>query len=287
MTIEIHQENQPSDATMVRSAPTAALLRVADLMPRSLTELRDLSTIAFKSGLAKVDSPEQAAVLIMTGLELGMTPMQALRGIYSVEGRPYLASDTMVALIRQSGLCESWEVVETTDETCTIRARHVRAGEITRSFTAADAARAGLTKEKGGHAKYPRIMLLHRCTAVVARELFPEVILGMYVPEEQAEVVQAEVIRPRVVEAKEVAPVTRAPFQNPQPQASQQPARDWDAEIAAADTLDTLKAIGADLKETKATRSAEEGTRLGGLFQARKKALTPAATTDATDGAAK
>ena len=287
MTMEVHQENATLDTErgLARTNQSAAMQRISGLLPRSYSDMTTLGTWALKSGLAKVETVEAAIVIMMTGMELGLTPMQSLRGIYSVEGRPFLASDTMVALVWQSGLCEDWEVIETTELVATIRAKRRGGQEITRSFTSADAERAGLVKAKGGHEKYPRTMLLHRCVAVVARELFPDVILGMYVPEEQAEIVQAEVIRPRVVEAKEQAPVTRAPFQ--QAQAPQAPQRDWDAEIAAAETLDVLKAIGADLKDTKATRSAEEGTRLGGLFQARKKALSPAATSVSDDGAAK
>lgn len=275
MTMQIHHETQAAERAIIQAQPSAALMRVADLMPRNLGDLTAIATMAFKSGLAKCDSPEQAAVIIMTGIELGMTPMQSLRGIYSVEGRPFLASDTMVALIRQSGLCEEWEVTETTEEVATVRTKHRDFGEITRSFTKADAERAGLMKEKGGHAKYPRTMLLHRAVAVVAREMYPEVILGMYVPEEQAEIVQAELLRPRVIEPKEVS---RAPFQNlQQPQQDPPPpSRDWDAEIAAADTLEALKSLGADIKDTKASRTKEEGNRLGGLFQARKAALTAA-----------
>ncbi|TAK30964.1 MAG: hypothetical protein EPO40_06120 [Myxococcaceae bacterium] len=278
MTMQIHQENSVIDTErgLARTGQSAAMQRISDLMPRSYADMAMLGKWALKSGLAKVETEEAAIILMMTGMELGLTPMQSLRGIYSVEGRPFLSSDTMVALIWQSGLCELWEVVETTEAIATIRAKRHRGQEITRSFTRADAETAGLIKSKGGHEKYPRTMLLHRAVAVVARELFPDVILGMYVPEEQAEIVQTEVIRPRVVEAKESQPLARAPFtspQNPQPAA---PARDWDAEIAAAETLDVLKAIGADLKETKATRSAEEGTRLGGLFQARKKVLVAA-----------
>lgn len=284
MTMQLHDETPATD--IVRMGPSAAMVRVADLMPRNFGELMQFATMAFKSGLAKCETPEQAAMLIVTGIELGLSPGQALRGLYSVEGRPFTAADTMVALIWQSGLCEEWEVVETTAEVATIRAKRRGRKEIVRSFTKADAETAQLVKKNGGHEKYPRIMLLHRCVAVIAREEFPDVLLGMYVPEEQAEIVEATIVRPRVVEAKETQPAIRAPFQNLQAQQAQpQTTRDWDADIAAAETVEALKALGKLITDSRAERSADEGKRLSGVFQARKKVLTEAAAVSSNDQA--
>ncbi|MDO9016642.1 MAG: hypothetical protein Q8S73_41210 [Deltaproteobacteria bacterium] len=274
--MQLHDSQAP-DTDLVRAQPSAALARVADLLPHNFGELMQMAVMGFKSGLAKCETPEQAAMMILTGMELGLSPGQSMRGLYSVEGRVFIPSDTMVALILQSGLCEDWEVLETTDQVATITTKRRGKKAVERSFTAADAERAQLVKKNSGHEKYPRIMLLHRCVAVIGREVYPDVLLGMYVPEEQAEIIQAEIVRPRVVEAKESQPLPRAPSQNlpPEPSVPAGPARDWDAEIAAADSLEALKELGTAIKATKASRSAEEGTRLSGLFQARKKALTP------------
>jgi hypothetical protein len=110
--------------------------------------------------------------------------MQSLRGIYVVNGRPVLSADLLVAIVRRSGLCESWRTVESTATTCTIET--LRRGETAparKTWTADDARRASLAG-KGTWGAYPAQMLRHRCAADLAREVYPDVVLGLYAPEE-------------------------------------------------------------------------------------------------------
>jgi hypothetical protein len=150
----------------------------------TLDDVARLAKIAADSGLAKVRTPAECAVILMTGAELGLSPMQSLRGIYVVEGRPTLAADTMVAVIRRSGVCALWRTVESTAERCTIEAKR-NDDERTQSktWTMADATRAGLA-QKSIWKQYPAQMLRHRCASDLARELFSDVVLGLYDPEE-------------------------------------------------------------------------------------------------------
>ena len=150
----------------------------------SIDDVTRLATIAVKSKLTKLGLVEEAAVILMTGRELGLAPMQSLRGIYVVDGKPTLSADMMVAVIRKSGQCETWRVVESTAERCTITTR--RKGEntdATRTWTRADADRAGVTHKDPGR-KYPAAMLRHRCAADLARQEYPDVLLGLYDPDE-------------------------------------------------------------------------------------------------------
>lgn len=149
-----------------------------------LDSLARVASMAHKSGLARVQSPEAAGVIIMTGLELGLTPMQALLGIHLVEGKPVIAADTLVAVVRRSRACKVWRTVESTAERCTIETlRDGDAEPVFRTWTLDDARRAGLLT-KTIWQKYPRAMLRHRCAADLAREVYPDVVLGMYDPEE-------------------------------------------------------------------------------------------------------
>ncbi len=155
-----------------------------EMILRSLDDVTSLAQIAIASKLTKLSRVEEAAVILMTGRELGLQPMQSLRGIYVVDGKPTLSADMMVAVIRGSGLCESWCVVESTAERCTITTR--RRGEqhdATRTWTRADADRAGVTG-KDTWRKYPAAMLRHRCASDLARQEYPDVLLGLYDPEE-------------------------------------------------------------------------------------------------------
>lgn len=155
----------------------------------TIDDAERLARIAVASGLTPLRRPEEAAVILLTGRELGLAPMQSLRGIHVVQGRPVLSADLMVAIVRRSGLCASWRTVESTPEVCTIETR--REGETDparKTWTMADAARAGLTAKGGNWKAYPTQMLRHRCAADLAREVYPDVVLGLYDPDEMGAV---------------------------------------------------------------------------------------------------
>ena len=164
---------------------------------RSIDDVERLARIAVASNYTACRRPEEAAFLLMTGRELGLSPMQSLRGIYVVSGKPVLSADLMVAAVRRSGLCESWRVVESTPQRCEIET--LRKGETVaarRVWTMDDAKRAGLTG-KGTWAAYPAAMLRHRCAADLARQEYPDVLLGLYDPDEM----DAAPAQPAVVES--------------------------------------------------------------------------------------
>jgi hypothetical protein len=150
---------------------------------RSLDDVERLARISVASGLIAHRRPEAAAVVLLTGRELGLAPMASLRGIYEVSGRPVLAADMMVAVVRRSGLCDSWRVVESSPTTVTITTKRKGESESEScTWTIEDAKRAGC----GGQTwqRFPRQMLSHRCAAELARRVYPDVLLGLYTPDE-------------------------------------------------------------------------------------------------------
>jgi len=168
-----------TDNGLARVTPSA-------IIPRTIDEVARLAKMAAASGLAKTTSPEAAGMLICAGLEIGLTPMQALLGMHMIEGRPTLAADTIVALIvRRTDVCEYWRSIESTPERHTIETK--RRGEefqpVRRTWTLDDAKRAGLDRKDVWRA-YPRDMLRHRCAAALVRRVYPDVVLGCYVPGE-------------------------------------------------------------------------------------------------------
>lgn len=155
------------------------------LVPRSIEEAASLAAKAAASGMIPCRRPEEALVILLTGLELGLRPMQAFRGIYVVNGRPVLSADLLVACVRSSGLCKTWKVLESTPDRCTIETQ--REGENTprtMTWTKADAERAGLLSKGGTWKQYPAQMLKHRVAADLAREVYPDVVLGLYTADE-------------------------------------------------------------------------------------------------------
>jgi hypothetical protein len=99
----------------------------------------------------------------------------------------------MRALVLSQG--HLFRIEEETNTACRVAvARRERPDEVQRfTFTAEDAARAGLTG--GNYGKYPAAMLLARATTKACRALFPDVIAGIsYAPEEAAEFAPVTVV---------------------------------------------------------------------------------------------
>lgn len=157
-------------------APNLPTTEVLDRIDR-------IAKIAAQSGLTTYRKTESASMILLTGRELGLGPMASLRGIHDVSGKPVLAADLMVAVVRRSGLCQKWRVVKSTVECCEIVTRRVGEEEDESCvWTADDAKRAGC----GGSTwqKFPRQMLSHRCAAELARRVYSDVLLGLYTPDE-------------------------------------------------------------------------------------------------------
>jgi hypothetical protein len=165
----------------VRSQQSSAM---AAYEPRSFDEAMRLATVFAASGLLGEVRNEAAALLVMaTGAELGISATTALRSIYIVKGKPMMSSDLMVGLcIKRKDVCEYFICTESTDTQATYQTKRVGvANAITHTFTMADAQRARLAG--GGesmYAKYPKTMLRHRAAAELARQVYPDIVLGLY-----------------------------------------------------------------------------------------------------------
>ena len=282
-------------AEIVPVAPAARVLASRTVMTlATLDDVARVAGIAARSGLARVSKPEEAAIILMTGMELGLTPMQSLRGIYIVEGRPVLAADTMVAIVTRSGACRYWRTIETSAERCTIETQRVDDATIyRRAWTLDDAKRAGLVG-KGTWAKYPAAMLRHRCAADLAREVYPEILLGMYDPDEistdgidarpsqpaRREPVQVVVAAPAQTDPRDLAPLgveaPAAPLAFATPGLSDAEMAAMLAMLAHCETVAALDATRAEIRPDVSTRATPaQRAQLRAAAEARRAALTP------------
>lgn len=211
------------------------------LSPRSMTEAEALATHAAKSGLCAVRDPSQALVVLMTGMELGLSPMQSFRGIHVVNGKPVLSADLLVGIVRASGICQSWQTLESTVERCTIETQRIGDATPTRkTWTMEDAKRARLSTQVWG--SYPAQMLRHRCAADLAREVYPDLAMGLYTPDEVSD--------GRVSDA-DVGTVTLVRDDAP-------------AQHAAPDALDAFRAALADATDLAGIVAVYQRADLGG-----------------------
>ena len=137
---------------------------------------------------------EQAAIVMLKGHELGLGLAAAFEFIDVIDGKPSIKPKGAIALIQQSGELAGMKITEGKDtqgnpNACTVWMKRRNGFEFEATFTMADAERAGLIKPKGGWEKYPANMLRWRAIGYVSDIVFPDVIGGMYRPEELGVVV--------------------------------------------------------------------------------------------------
>jgi len=173
-----------SDSTEMTRVATATA--AAKYEPNNFNNALQVANVLFKGGLLPrtIKSPEAAVTIAMAGAELGMTFLQSVRSIHLVEGRITLSSDAIVALVKRHPDCEYWVVRETNNERCTIETlRTGDPGPTTRTWTIEDARQANLTSKNNWKA-YPAAMLRARCSADLGRAVYPDALMGVYLPEE-------------------------------------------------------------------------------------------------------
>jgi 5'-3' exonuclease len=147
-------------------------------------------------GLAKVvvgsrmfsayGTPEAAMLVIMAGREFGLGAMAALRSFHVVEGKPTMSAQAMMARCLEHPSCKLFRVVRSkcSNELATVEVqRHGWPEPETYTWGIEDAKRAGLAS-RPNWSKYPREMLINRCIAEASRFVWPEVMAGVYSPEE-------------------------------------------------------------------------------------------------------
>lgn len=276
MTMEARGNN--GHATEARASLMDEVLaeterRRTELEPRSMDEVWKLAGIAAKSGVNGVASSETAHVLIQTGRELGLTAMQSLRGLFIEKGKVSMFSDTMVALIRKSGKCAVWDVIETTRDKCTLTAQRVDGKPLTISWTIQEAREIFTDKDRKERLtdkhvwqNYPRQMLRHRVVSEMAREMFPDVTLGLYTPEELDAIPAEDVMR----QARQPDP-PRAAATTATASADEQRIKDYAARCDLAKTVEDLKALSDEAKaQAPAVRKAFQP-----LYDAAKARIKP------------
>lgn len=168
-------------------------LAVSNLMPQTQAEKYEMAGVLCKSGLIPqgLNTPEKVFVALQWGHELGLSPMVAVNNVAVINGKPTLSADIMSAVVKRSpeygGI--KWIEMSDTKAECEIT-RILPNGEkeVQRSsFTMDDAVKAGLAG-RDVWKKYPRRMLKHRCLSYGLKDVFPDLLAGLYDPEEMESV---------------------------------------------------------------------------------------------------
>jgi len=165
-------------------------MRNGALAPQNFEGLWRMAQIMAASGFMPkgMERVESVFVAVQFGLEVGLSPMQAVQNIAPINGRPAIWGDAMLGLVRASGYMESIkeDVIGSGDAQEAV-CQVWRKGEdnpVTHRFSVADAKRANLWGKSGPWQQYPRRMLQMRARGFCLRDAFPDVLKGLYSREE-------------------------------------------------------------------------------------------------------
>lgn len=165
---------------------------ISAIVPQSIEEVYRVAKCISESGLAPngMKTPEQVTVAILTGLEIGLPPMFAIQKIAVINGRPSIWGDAVPALLWARGFKISelmnYEDAANMVAVCTVTRPDGTA--IERSFSVAQAKKAGLWGKSGPWSQYPDRMLQMRARGLACRDGAPDVLSGLYFAEEAAEI---------------------------------------------------------------------------------------------------
>ena len=152
----------------------------------SWSEIKEIATAVAKSGLfPSIKTPEAALTLMMLCQAEGLHPVMALRRYHIFSGQISMKADAMLGEFMKRGGTIEWvknsdTVVEAIFETPGLKK------PVTVQWTIEDASRAKLTG-KDNWKTYPKAMLRARVISDGIRMTMPEIISGIYTPEEVAD----------------------------------------------------------------------------------------------------
>lgn len=152
---------------------------------------------------------------ILTGQELGLTPMASLRAINIIQGTPAMTALAMRALVQSRG--HQLRKVESSDTRCVYEGRRAGMDTWERSeWTIERANRLGLTG-KDNWRKQPEAMLIARASSEICRLVAADVLLGVPYSAEELEDSATEQAAAKPQKAQR-ARVQRLPAPPPEPE---------------------------------------------------------------------
>jgi hypothetical protein len=157
------------------------------IVPKSMTEATDLAKALAPSVSVPASlrgKPGDVLAVLLSGMELGFSPMQAIRAFSVIDGKVCLSAEAQAAVVRRSPVCKVFRLVASSATKCVMEAqRKDDPSPTVMEWTREMAERAGLLRSRAWVA-YPEAMLRARCTTALARAVFSDVLLGLYDPEE-------------------------------------------------------------------------------------------------------
>jgi hypothetical protein len=268
--LAVHQP-QSYAAPLAKTTPGAFALE-----PTNFDEGMRLAKVVVDSGMFGVKNAADAFVRMSTGMGLGLTAVQSLRGVYVISGKPGISSDLMMALCLRLPECEYFRPAETTATVARFEAK--RRGDpkpITMDFTFDEAKAAGLTSN-AMYQKYPKNMLRARCIANLARLAFPEAVHGLYIPDELRTGEVASDIDAEIVAEVSGAPVVYA---EPEVDIITAAAIEVEKRLNMAETIEDVDAVSTEYGPKFKKAKPDVRARIKTMFDTARARITDAIKT--------
>ena len=178
---EIEQRRDTVEMAPVQ--PTALMLWAMDAAEAYKVAVSLCKTSFVPSTLR--GKPEEAAAAILTGAEMGLSPMAALRSIDIISGTPAMRANALRGLVQSQGH-EVW-VEDASSSRAVVCGRRKGSQVVQRSEWDLERAKGLNLLKKDNWLKQPQAMLIARATSELCRLVASDVLLGLAYSQEELE----------------------------------------------------------------------------------------------------
>ena len=185
--------------------------------PNEWAAMKEQAGMLIKTGFLppSIKTAEQVIMIAMTGRELGIGMMEAIRGVNVIAGKPSVSPQLMLALAIRTGQMQSYDMkLVDGSAVVTVTRKGWPAHEV--RFGKAEADAMGLTG-KDNYKKQATVMYKWRALAEALRFTFPDAVSGIYTFDEVGANMSVE--GELVGEPQPLEPTFKAPQEKPAVQA--------------------------------------------------------------------
>jgi len=201
--------------------------------------------------------PDDVYLAMAYGAQIGLNPLLAVQNIAVVNGRPSVYGDAMTAIVMGHPETQAYE--DGYKEDGTAYCKITRKGKtVYREFSEAMARRAGLWG-KDIWSKYPERMLLWRAKGNAIRDLYADVLMGMWSVEEARDMPQS--IEEEILN---VTPIEGAPEEKQEDKPKQEALGKKADKPKKESKTPTIESDNSPKSEQH--KEPEQGTDLAGMF---------------------
>jgi hypothetical protein len=213
------EPNNELEVAHTTSLTTAGSNAIYNKISDPIHAIQVMGEMIAGSGMFGCSKVEQGMVLAMTCLAEGKAPLELAKTYHIIEGKLTMRADAMLGRFLTSGGKVKW----LTRNDKEVKARWMHDGnEIEIGVTVDEMVKNGVACGKTGGLKdnwrkFPRQMLTARCVSEAVRLLAPQIVSGIYTPEEVQDFGSASPATPSYRQpAVPVYVEERKPVENPQ-----------------------------------------------------------------------